>query len=815
MPPTSLHLVSTIKNDLQFFHRNNRSCILSKNLLVDTPVIFEDENSSSTPKFHFFKDGLDGTMKIEGKLTSFLCGTFIRTPSGDVPVETLRIGDLITTPDSKSIKIKWIGRRKYSPPIPDNNDIIPILIKTDAFSPNVPDRDLSISPHHGIIVDTYIVPAGALINDLTIYQNTDIININYYHIHTEKHEIIIANNTPVETFVDVDNLRMFDNAEEFYSLYPESSMISEFFALPRLEFGAELERLRQKIFLRTGLIQTKWTHIDVVGYLDYADRTEVVGWVYSPQKQHEPLKVELLNNESILARGVANIYRPDVKRAGFGSGRCGFNFILPAPLPAMKRHSLSIRVIGRTESLPGSPVILDPGLAADLLRTGELDRILEYAVRGASSKKEIEKITEALLKTANNLNVLGDRIATSKPRAHSQCQDKKSVVLFLDSHWPTADEDAGSNAILSHIRAFKDLGYKIEFCATSGLPKSAGEYRGLSDLEKMGVTCLNKIGRLPETIIRDAGRHEIKIVYLHKLATASNYLGLVRHHMPKVKIIYSVADLHHVRLARQANIQKSPELTLRSKSVRAAELCYMQMADCIFTHSNAEFDYIRRILPQVNVYIVRWGTMRSQNSWSHLDDKNIGFLGSAHHEPNFDAVIHLNDKILPAVWHTCPEVKCFIAGSDWPINLVGRLDSRIEILGHLPILNDFFKSIHLTVAPLRFGAGIKGKVIESMAQQRPCVMSPIAAEGLSLDKTLSNLVGPDDHQVAMILKLLSDPKFNFLASKAGFKLIDTEFSQQAVTAAIDNALIGRTAARQARLPVYQEISYKDAFAIHA
>src|SRR5207237_638608 len=163
-------------------------------------------------------------------------------------------------------------------------------------------------------------------------------------------------------------------------------------------------------------------------------------------------------------------------------------------------------------------------------------------------------------------------------------------------------------------------------------------------------------------------------------------------------ILYSVADLHHVRLARQAAIEQRPELMAESRRLRLIECTAAWAADAVITHSRDEAALLRQAGPDAKGHVVAWHGPRPPE--------------------------------------TVP-----------------------------------FRRVRLTVAPLRYGAGVKGKVLDSLAAGVPCVMSPIAAEGIALPPTLQDLIGQDAAQLASrILQLHSDAAENRAAAEAGLAL---------------------------------------------
>jgi hypothetical protein len=158
----------------------------------------------------------------------FMPGTMIRTPGGEVAVETLAHGDCVMTTDGRAEKVSWIGRQTVSLQFADPLRVLPIRIAANALGDNVPSRDLLVSPDHAILVEDVLIQAGALINGTSIVRETKVPQtFTYYHVELEDHSLIFAENVPAETFVDNVDRLAFDNWAEHEALYPEGHQISE------------------------------------------------------------------------------------------------------------------------------------------------------------------------------------------------------------------------------------------------------------------------------------------------------------------------------------------------------------------------------------------------------------------------------------------------------------------------------------------------------------------------------------------------------------------------------------------------------------
>jgi hypothetical protein len=739
--------------------------------------------------FHLASDGADGTDVTEAAaVPCFLQGTLIRTPDGDVAVEALAIGDAIIGANGEALRVKWIGRRRYGAAHAQDGDIQPIRIRKSAFSENVPDRDLFLSPSHAVLLEGYHIPAGALANGVSVIAANGMREVAYFHIETEAHTSIIANNTPVETFIDDDSRRLFDNAGEYETLYPGRPEAEILFGVPRLESGSKVEAMRRRFATRAGVPPAECGG-GIAGFLESADLSTITGWAYNPAAPHTPVLLDVLNRGAVIARVLANGQRPDVKLAGFGHGRCGFSLKLPAPLPAFQRHEISVRPAGGCAALTGSPVVIDPGFLHDLVNAGGLARLVEAAIKSVAAPEDVAGLEADLELAAHKVRSLRRGAGqTTRPRRRGR------LVLMIDESWPTPTRDAGSGAIMSHAREFLALGYDVAFCAAAGAPQNLLQANGLRALQEMGVECHGQDGASTEDAIRMLARPRLHFAYLHRMGVAASYAGLLRWHAPACRIIYAVADLHHVRFSRQADITGRRDLARQASRARATEFWAMRMADHVLTHSSQEASYLSRAAPDIRVHVVPWVVEPRSKIRPRMDRADIAFIGGADHAPNVDAVLHLAQNILPALWQRVPGMRCLVVGENWPRHVFGGLDPRLSGVGHQPDLVEALSGVRLTVAPLRFGAGIKGKVLESFSAGLPCIMSPMAAEGLALDAALAGSVRGLDDFADGLLNVYHGAEEQAVLARSGQALLRRQFSRQAVQTAL-SAMLGTAAVR--------------------
>ena len=157
----------------------------------------------------------------------FLRGTRILTSKGEIPVERISIGDHLVTKKGASLPVKWIGRRRFKKDAASNwpKGFMPVRVSQHALDGRSPHRDLYLSPNHCLFIDGILIPVDHLINGVSVTQAmpNDVLEIEYFHIELETHEVILAEGAAVETLLVTTDREGFDNFVEYERLYGKTN----------------------------------------------------------------------------------------------------------------------------------------------------------------------------------------------------------------------------------------------------------------------------------------------------------------------------------------------------------------------------------------------------------------------------------------------------------------------------------------------------------------------------------------------------------------------------------------------------------------
>lgn len=226
-------------------------------VVADTPAADVQSQTYAFTKNRFGSKPTEWDINRERPFC-FLAGTHLRTPEGERAVETVRAGELVLTADGTAKPIRWIGTTITARLFADPIRMMPIRIKAGALADNVPSRDLLVSPGHAIMVEGLLVHASALVNGASIVRETDMpLLFGYYHVELDSHELLVAENTPAESFLEAVSDMRLDNFPERAALTGLGASIE--MELPRVKAARQLPAsIRVALDGRAGLPGAEW-----------------------------------------------------------------------------------------------------------------------------------------------------------------------------------------------------------------------------------------------------------------------------------------------------------------------------------------------------------------------------------------------------------------------------------------------------------------------------------------------------------------------------------------------------------------------------
>jgi glycosyltransferase involved in cell wall biosynthesis/SAM-dependent methyltransferase len=402
-------------------------------------------------------------------------------------------------------------------------------------------------------------------------------------------------------------------------------------------------------------------------------------------------------------------------------------------------------------------------------------------------------------------------VETSRLEAPAKSEVRRKL-LYVDWAFPRPDQDAASVTAMCLIKIFQRLGYQITFLPR-GL-KFEGESVGL--LEQMGVECVYfpKIKSVNDFLFEHAS--EFSIFFGSRAPVVAPYIALMKQIAPTTKIIFNTVDLHYLREERQAALEQSSKLRRQSLRSKREELAAIQGADVAIVLSTEELYVVREEMPAARLLqlpLIFDSIPGSQAAFSSRSD--IVFIGSFPHHPNVDAACFFAEQVFPRVRERLPGARLLIIGRDPPeeIKRLGAF-AGVEILGYVDDLDAVFNRAKLSVAPLRFGAGIKGKIGTSLSYGVPCIVTPMAIEGMALRDGVGVLVGDDAAKLAdAVVRAYEDEDLWQQLSRSGLEFVRDRYALEVAEKRLRGVVAGLRENRPLMEHLY-EIEDYDEFLRH-
>ncbi len=358
-------------------------------------------------------------------------------------------------------------------------------------------------------------------------------------------------------------------------------------------------------------------------------------------------------------------------------------------------------------------------------------------------------------------------------------------MLIVDATIPEPDKDSGSVRMVNLLRALLDLGWKVTFTT-----ENRAYVSGYTEqLQQLGVEVLYHpwVGD-PTSFLRATGTHW-DVVMLSRHYVATPLLPLVRHYAPRARIIFDTVDLHYLREERAADLEDRTELRRAAATTKLAELRLVKASDITLVVSPVEQELLRREMPDARIEVLSnvHDVVGCRQPFSAR--KDIFFIGGFQHQPNIDAVLWFVSAIWPLIATQLSSARFHIVGSRMPDSIRQLASERVVATGFVESLDAYLDGCRLSVAPLRYGAGVKGKVNQSMAHGQPVVATRLAAEGMYLHHDVDVLIADSPTGFAdAVVRLYQDAALWQRLSAAGLENVERHFSFGAAKTALSSLL---------------------------
>jgi len=349
-------------------------------------------------------------------------------------------------------------------------------------------------------------------------------------------------------------------------------------------------------------------------------------------------------------------------------------------------------------------------------------------------------------------------------------------ILVLDWQVPTYDRDSGSLRIFSILKALTRLGYRVSFM----LQKKARYDHYARELGGIGVRLVPKKAVRRELA---GGRHDLVIA--SRMNVAERFLKHIRRAAPRLPLIYDTVDVHFVREMRAAELSRDKQALAHAREVRRREIAIARACSLTLAITEADSQHLLREDPTLEVAVLPNVHQPLAVTATPEGRRSLMFIGGFKHPPNRDAMLYFVAEILPLITAELGPVELQIVGSDPPAEVAALSSETIVVTGYVPDTTPYFARSRVFVCPLRYGAGMKGKIGEAQLHGVPVVTTTIGAEGIELVHGETALIQDDESAFAQdVVRLFQDDLLWTRLSAAGKSHIETHFG----TAALEERL---------------------------
>ncbi len=342
-------------------------------------------------------------------------------------------------------------------------------------------------------------------------------------------------------------------------------------------------------------------------------------------------------------------------------------------------------------------------------------------------------------------------------------------IIVFDDRVPQPDRDAGSARIVNILQSLSQLGRTV-FVPMKPLP----EFERL--LWKDGIETANVVDYL-----RLIKKRNFRLAILSRTDVASALLHSIRRADTTVKVVFDMVDASFVRLDREFKITGQPERAKEARHFEELELKLARETHQVWCASTADKRVISRAVGEERIVVVP--TIHSLKGRGKPFAKREGllFIGHLSHRPNSDAIHYFVTEIFPLLKKSLPTICFRIIGSNPSAELQAYASESVKVLGYVPNIDPLFQSARIFVAPLRFGAGVNGKIGEALSYGLPVVTTPLAAEGLELSNGRDALIAQDPQEFAdRVLEVYNNAALWQQLADSGYKHIENHFTPRVV-----------------------------------
>ena len=375
----------------------------------------------------------------------------------------------------------------------------------------------------------------------------------------------------------------------------------------------------------------------------------------------------------------------------------------------------------------------------------------------------------------------------------SSNRKKGKRILIIDDIPPFPDRASGALRHYHILKQMIDLGYSVTYVHLMGKSfndKHSQNY--FAEFEMQGVEFFwfqyenwwsfrdsPESKSIKEDLLKalEFESRKFDLIYIAFWFIAEYFIDIIRNTLPNTPVLVDTVDIHFLREKRKAEISKLKKDFLQAEDTKIRELEVYQKADMIVTVTEQDRMEIKNHLSDKPIFLLPNVHDIIQVKVPFAERNDLLFVGSFSHDPNIDAVLYFVREVFPLIKRKLPNIKFYVVGNNPPEKIKNLNSKDIIVTGWVPEVKPYLEKCRISIVPLRYGAGMKGKVGETLSYGVPMVSTTIGAEGMGIENNVHSFITDDPKEFAeYTIKLYEDVDIWNRFSQNGKKLIDSNFS---------------------------------------
>lgn len=356
-------------------------------------------------------------------------------------------------------------------------------------------------------------------------------------------------------------------------------------------------------------------------------------------------------------------------------------------------------------------------------------------------------------------------------------------LLIISALYPMPDRLGGDNRFFHLLQALV-CEHKLTYLAFAPDSQATQYGQDATDVYRNNLFGLG-IGILPPGVRGALQGQRYDAVFFQYYTHALQWATEVRTFQPWAHVVVDNGDVAYRRLFSKADLTGDPADRAAAERIKREELTAYRSADAILAVSKEDLDVVRIEIPDLEAYIIPNTHPIPDASSERRESCRLVFVGSFVHPPNVDGIMWFVHEVLPLVVNVISGVRVWVVGYAPTPEVLALASDYVEVVGYVPETAPYLESATISIAPLRFGAGVKGKIGEAMAYRLPVVTTAVGIDGFGLTPGVNILVGETPEEFAShVINLLQDEHLRNNLADAGFQFVSEQFSEPAVNARV-------------------------------